>query len=303
MSYDVYFNRQFIRVTDTKCVMMFQTGSSSMRNENGGISRSWDSHRIDGGLLVSKENILHYFEDILKDRLHSDIGYLSTDKVLSESEKLEAIKKGFSSWGGTVYAGKKHLPYSQVVGYYTNGIKHALTVEELRELGVNICVLVSTYDEKEIKSKGLPILERKYPKTSEELLAILTAHQLLYGCHNYTCVDWVGEWAVEALIKKRRQRKNTSNVQREYITQDHYFALTVTHTCHYLHRILKNGYSYNNSPGPAKKFSAEGEAQRFVEKYKDRLSLTVVRINQSHSFLKRRTPKKSNSISNQMQLI
>lgn len=69
MSYDIFYRKQFIKVSNTEVIPFFEAGSSNCydcglkRNRVGRRSRSWCNQKINNKIIVTNDELLKYVED------------------------------------------------------------------------------------------------------------------------------------------------------------------------------------------------------------------------------------------------
>lgn len=227
MSYEIFYDKRFIKVGEDKFIPIFQTGSNN----------TWE---------------YNYSGREIPEKSWSCINYPHKDRyVFSEKEIMEMaeVNKKFD----TAKARNRFMSEEEVVRMYKNGVKAAKSLEYYTELGNSFRVSDSTDYYNPITS---------YPKTTKDLLETI---KRLQADDKVTSIR-LGFTQRTLILPK----KNTIKKERQYYEQDYYYVLV--NGGRTLVELRKRGYAYTFSEYGVKKFKSQKEADRYLEKYKDRLS-------------------------------
>jgi hypothetical protein len=294
MSYDIIYDKQFVKAND-KFFPIVLVGSSNCfevgtRTRDGRRSRSWcnDTYICNFKQYATREEIMARVEEIRQ-------GLIDRNKKHNE----EYIKEGKPEWvdhysddrfgyySGIALrtANTSNTKFSDFKNLYKTGMDKALTVEQLAEEGVYVDIHTHSYNnETQDKCKELNIefLKPAYPKTTEELLETVEKFENNYkdkGISWFIEFDNGGKY-FENKIRRIRQ-KYFPKRRRNYTHKEVDFYYTVTEPAYgeYFAKLTSRGYRYGYSP--IHRFETEKEAQRFANKYKNRINLSVVRINRT----------------------
>lgn len=240
MSYEIYYDKRFIKVGEDKYIPIFQHGS----NNSFEISPS-------GREIPEKDwSILNY--------PHKDKYLFTMDEIIKLGEYHKEHCENGRTYHKTRY---KTMTPEEVYKMFINGAKNAKPLEFYIDLGNTFKV----YDITDYLLNDEGEILFYYPKNTEELVEIIEekkGRRLSMG------------FLERNLILPKRQIR-----EKKAHTQDHYYAL-VNDRGHYLSRMGRGGYYYTYYDSSSKKFRTEKEAIRYLEKYRERLkNFKVERIN------------------------
>jgi len=281
MSYSIFYNRCFIKATDKDgqdyIVPMIQAGSNNCtqisRKGREIRERSWEGLKYftDGKIIGTPEEILKGIDDERSQRIER-----ANNNVKEYNDTSWAYDdKRFGYHASIALAGRSTsgTSFSAFRAFFSNGIKNAVTIEELIKNEVHIRLFVSSYSVEKIKEKGLEVKETFYPKTSEELLEKAKEYQEYYGELN-CCYITVDDNSMEHYFYKRKlqnkiKRQNKPKKQKQEV--ESYFVFKSTEG--FFVKLLKYGYRYSYQPNySTKKVKTEKEAQTYLKKLKERFS-------------------------------
>lgn len=271
MSYEIIYNKQFVKVSDTEFIPIILTGSNNCyetsykgkeRRERGW----WTFKYVLGGKCIGT------LEEMLKSCEDSRLKYIENNK--------ECIKKYGESWGE--YSDKHYGYYASLSiggnstrnttfgmykGLFSTGCKKALTVEELHSWGLHLEVRHGYVNSEELEKTGL---ERKsyYPKSTSELVERVKELEEYYKGTNigiYVMFIDSGEQ-----VKHKQQlinRINNSQVKKVKIQKEVTEYFTFKSEVGYFVRNIKYGYKYIwHHSYREKKIYSEKQAIKFCEK-------------------------------------
>jgi len=265
MSYDIIYNKQFVKLRNTgEVIPMLLAGSSNcfdigVGGRNGRRVRSWDNLRY----YNRKGKISEKPEVILKN-LDSELNrYIREQRKREDGGKPSHVKEHFGYYAAIV-VGSGHCfdtSWDQYRSQFANGIKKALTIEELDNLGVNLYFNHYSYngDSPDGKPEEVQLRnERDYfieLKKWREWQA--NAGKTFYLSFSPSNTDTV--------LRRLRSGNHKTPKEKTRVEQDHYFVLTDGYNA--LVKYTSQGYRYSYSQTGGKKFRTEKEA----EKYRQRL--------------------------------
>lgn len=282
MSYTIIYEKQFIKVSDSKVIPMIIIGDNNVWM-NSGINerRARDPHCpiIDGKVAVTLEEIKADLE-----RIHTKYFDPRKEITATRSEKdfgvCSAIAMYGKGTGGTTWKMYENL--------YLNGYKQALTVEQLRD-HMSISVVVSRRGTKLIPE--LDLLTKRGFETSEELndyieMVDKVIKEKGQGAYTYKCK--VDGWDIENVCKKLR-RKHFPIVKKSKVPTevDSYYAITINRH-NYLVKSQKGGLMYTMLEGDSKPFATEKAAVAALDRLKKRnwsCEFGVIKINEKRTIL------------------
>nr|WP_298657450.1 hypothetical protein [uncultured Flavobacterium sp.] len=280
MSSTILYNRCFIKATDKEgqdyIVPMIQAGASNCtqtsRKGREIHERSWEglTYYTNGKMFATPEEIMKGVDQERVRRIEQ-----AEANVKKYDETWAYDDKSFGYHAGVfLYGYRRSTTFASYRAFFAGGIKRAVTVEELRQNNVSVCLYVSTYSKEQIEKKGLEIKPTVYPKTSEELLEKAKEYEEYYGnlnCCYISCDDFEMEFYFER--KKRANKINRQNTRVNKKTEvEFYFVFKCE--VGFLVRLTKHGfkYSFNDKSYSTKKVKTESEAKTYLKKLKERNS-------------------------------
>ena len=287
MSYDIIYGKQFVKLRKTgEVIPMLLAGSNNCyeigyRRRNGRRTRSWDSLRY-----YNRKDKISEKPDVILRKLDAELNRIIRRHRGSKEDKPADIRNHFGYYASIV-VGSGHCGGTSWPLYrsqFANGIRNAMTIEELDKLGVNL--YIHHYSYKEESPNGKP--ESVDIKTEQEYFAEMkkwrdwraTTGKMFYLTFHPSNTDRV--------LERLRASKRKPPREKTRVEQDHYFVLTNSNGN--LIRYTSRGYRYNRSQTGGKQFRTEDIA----EKYRQQLvskgrhqaeSWKVERIDQAYSFL------------------
>ncbi len=272
MSWDILYNRQFVRVNDI-VIPMILSGSNNCyevgrNNRNGRRARDWWRHRyyLEAGALGIKPEDL----ELKLDAEFND--YLERYKDEADKEKLS------QSWGyytGIRLRTNTRTTFNQYKAFYMNGCKEAMSVEELVQHGVYMSIGVYRYADEDILKRGLKILPTVTIETTQQLIDTYKVYADYYG-YDSVIVTFHNEYSIERMIEKLRKRNKK---ERKCVETTEFFALKAIGCSQYYVKGQKRGYRYAYTSTGGKKFLTEGKANSFLKRIKYKDSFEVVKCN------------------------
>lgn len=283
MSYSIIYEKQFIKAEkDGKTVYfpMVYGGSNNLYEAGSGRRvRNW-------GILSIKDGKKYY-------TLEEMIEYVEKERADTIEKNKEDVEKYGESWGKysdknfgyfqSLAIGGHHTTtttFGMFKGIFITGCKKALTVEELRELGVTVRIYTSIYSKEELVAyhEAGKVEINFYPKTSEELM-----EQLEYSENHVEGTNvslYVEIHASEYTMKNIRRKKFSPEVKDRKPVEKNF--VIANSEGNYIVKNYKNSYTHTINKQFAKMFATKGAAKRYAEniqKYFDKpLGLEVESI-------------------------
>jgi len=238
MSYDIVFDRQFIKTLDGRIIPLVLIGCNNLTTTNANgrevIVKSWSPM-----LTGSNRNPAFAPEDLM-----------NKAKSFTGGEYQEHFKRG-SNW----------VNDAAFIRFFKNGIKQAKTLAELRDEGVHISSLsayFSVWDNSVSYSHSTE--GHMYLHTDEEILAFLETadKRLAVKKENesiYICLEFP---TVEPLKHPMQKRKLKERLSEFYTVESGGF---------YISRLTRNGLHRTYTTAYAKQFSTQKAAEKWLDKY------------------------------------
>lgn len=291
MSYDIFYKKQFIKVSNTQVIPFIEMGSNNLwESDNNRRVRSWCNCRAntDGQIIVDNTTLLANIE-AYRERL-IERNKDRTDTVYED--------KSFGWFTAISMYGKSTATttFNDYNNIYKSGIKGALTIEQLSELcGVGIRIHVYCSDEKKIKENGFEVKPDVYFESTEHMLDTIKEYTEYYTGVNECTVYILGySGSMDRLFEKKRMQnliaKSAKRKAKTPVTVDAFYVLeAIVHTIPaYLIKNIKNGFRYSHyaSNGYTKKFVTEKEANTYLKRLKNKEKFTVKKIEEKMTFNK-----------------
>jgi uncharacterized protein YlbG (UPF0298 family) len=273
MSYDIIYDRQFIRAEKEGKEVFFPiiyAGPSNCfeigrRNGCGRRVRSWENYNIFGKKYATLEEMLQKANEV-RERLIE-----SNKETLKEWPDWDVYSdERFGYFSALYFNGNRKTTFGQYKGLFITGCKKALTVEELREFGVYVHVHSSIYSrehEEKFKAAGKEAIFF-YPKTSKELVEKIDEFEEYLKDTPYVSL-YISINASETTMKRiRRVKFPTKKTSPVYKEVDEYFVIHVVNIG-YFYKGTRNGFRYSPYQDGGKRFVSAKAAERAMKRFKE----------------------------------
>lgn len=265
MSYEIIYGKQFVKLRRTgEFIPMLLMGSNNCydvpdyQHPRGRRARDWSNlryHNRKGKISEKPEAILKSVDAELRRRIR--------DRSFPNEDKPADVRNRFGYFASLAISGRgtRGTSFNAYRSQYSNGIKNALTIEELVKLGVYLYLY--TYSYKPEETAGAPAsvnltTEVQYFAELKKWRAWQNGNGksfwLSFHPHDDTLV----------LERLRNGNHRTPRVKTE-VTQDHYFILTDGYNN--LMKYTARGYRYSYGKTSGKRF----RTKRAAEFYRQRL--------------------------------
>jgi hypothetical protein len=281
MSYSIIYNKQFIRVGDNQFIPMIEGGDNNCYEAYGSgkkRARSWYNHTylLNGKQYGTAEEILSNIDKLREDRIEWSKKYIEQH---GDEETWKYSDDNFGSHEGITFYGKKttSVTFSQFKSFYKTGIKQALTIEELKEFGVEVGIHLYYWKEEDITSKGLEIKPRINFESTQHLIDTIKEWEDYYGNKASFYLHFDNDWALERIVKKRNEARKKNRKTKEIREVQEYYVLENNNG--YFVRNTARGYKYSYYiSSSTKKFLTEKEAVKFHEKMRNKDLFKIKKI-------------------------
>ena len=260
MSYEIIYNKQFVRLRRTgEVIPMLLAGSNNCfevgrGGRSGQRSRDWSNdsfYNRKGKISDKPEAIMGKVDAELPRRIR---------KRYDKEDKPADIRARFGYYAGVAVGGGHcgDTSWDKYRGVYANGIKNALSIEELSELGIHLYFHTVWFDE---KPEGMPA---EVPiKTECQYFEELKRWRAWQNSNGKSKSFWLGfsPRNTDVVLERLRAPKRKPPRERTPIEQDHYFVLVNDRGA--LLKYTSRGYQYAWSRGGGKQFRTEQAAERY----------------------------------------
>ncbi len=283
MSYDIIYSKQFIRLRRTgEIIPMLLSGSNNcfeigLNGRDGRRARDWSSMRY-----YNRKGKLSEKPDRILAKLDAELR-----RYIRRRDKHEApsdIRKHFGYYSSLVVGGGScsDTTWEQWRGVFANGIKRALTVEELDKLGVNPYFNAYTRSP-DGKPVGIAL------KTERDYFSELQKWRQWASTSADSFSLSFQPLSTDTVLERLHAPKRKAAKPHVRVEQDHYFVLTDGTSA--LIRYTSRGYRYSwgKTDGSARHFKTGKDAeffrQRLVTAHRHKAELwRVERIDRPASF-------------------
>ena len=278
MSYDILYDRAFIKVDAERTIPVLLIGSSNCydvpNNRNGKERRSRDwcniSFHTEGNLIGLNKQILEHIDNYRLRVIKRCEEYVKTYNDISWGYS----DKGWGYHTGMAFYGKhtSGTTFSAYRSFYANGIKTARTIEEYKDLGVTFDIHVYCWDkQKDFIEKGIQYKDRVYIKSTEHLTSTIKEFEDYYKPFKMSVyiTTHIGDYTAKKLKKKRVVKSKTA----KYVSE--VYKLSCLNSWGYFVKQVKLGYQYSNS---GKTFETEEQANKFHSRMKNKDQFEVKKV-------------------------
>lgn len=308
MSYDIIYDKQFVKLPDNNFIPMILSGcnnviehANSWRGGRGRRSRDWAAHeyvvRGSGNeFFASGDSILKNVQGII-DRCvasHANVKKDYDSKIYTEYE----VKKSFGYFEALAIRTQNTSKCTATMYYnlYKNGIKDALTIEELDKIGIHIYFYIFDWNgyefsipKPEWNQQNITSTEQFF-KVLEEVKeytknCVVTENGRKENAHVYIHFNG-SDTLISDKLKAYRKRSKKKPIRYDDVEVDHFFTLK-NHNG-YLWKYTARGYKYSYSY-PQRHWMTEKEVQKFKNylinsKKSDAHSWEIVKYDRRYSF-------------------
>lgn len=286
MSYEIIYGKQFVKLRKTaEVIPMLLAGSNNCYDigqggRNGRRARDWSNDRY-----YNRKGKLSEKPDVILRNLDAELSRRIRQRHDKEDKPAD-IRKRFGYYASIAVAGGScgDTSWDLYRGQYVNGIKKALTVEELASLGVTLYF-------HDVGMVG------DSPNGRPEQVDITTEPQYFVELKKWRAWQaesskgfWVSFYPLgtDRVLERLRAAKRRVPREKTRVEQDHYFVLTDGHSS--LVKYTPRGFRYSFHKDSGKHFRTEKEAesyrQRLLKRERYKADIwKVERIDATRTFL------------------
>lgn len=287
MSYEIIYGKQFIKLTEQKLIPVLYWGSNNCYEyKNGGRGRrerdfSSPSFLRNDKLYNTPAGIIEATEVLKNKLIESNKNYLEQYPDWNQYKD-----ENFGYFASLQIGASTHTTtFKSLVNLVKDGIKKALTVEQILQAGADVHIYHYEYNEGDFKKKyGIDPIN-SYPKTSEELLNIIENSILNFAPDLQPSIRIdAGDCTVKRLkeINGNGPRQKRQKQRKEV---PFFYVLKCTKVSGYFVKQTKYGYRYSQWDNSAKPFETEKAAQKYISKMKDQSIVQPVKIDRPNALM------------------
>jgi hypothetical protein len=261
LSYEIIYGKQFVQLRRTREVIpMFLAGSNNCydvpdyRHPRGRRARDWSNapwYNRKGKRLSEKP-------DIILKNLNAELNRRIRNRHDKE-DKPSDIRNRWGYYASVAISGRgtRGTSWNAWRSQFTNGIKNALTIEELDKLGIHLyfCTVMIGDQPTDGIPKSVDITtELQYFTELAKWRAWKNGNgkNFYLGFHPYD---------TDEVLRRLREPKRRAARPKTTVEQDHYFVLTDGYNN--LVRYTRRGYRYSFSKSGGKRFMTEKAAETY----------------------------------------
>lgn len=284
MSYTIIYEKQFIKVSDSKVIPMIIVGDNNVYEWSGKKERrARDPYcpTINGKVAVTLDEI----KADLK-REYNNIFNPKNEETANRSEKEFGYYSGIALYGKGTYK----TTWKMYENVYLKGYEQALTVEQVKN---SISISIEVTRRGTYLNPELDLLTKRGFETSEELndyieMVDKRIKEEGKGAYTYKCK--VNGWAIETTCKALRKKYFPIEKKSKVPTEvDSFYAITIDTNGTYLVKSQKGGIQYSRWADSAKAFLTEKQAEAQIKRLNKRswnnLEFNVIKVNEKRTIL------------------
>ena len=262
MSYEIIYDKQFIKVKDSYVPMVLSGSSNCYEYGNNGKerrARSWFPFRLSNNLFINNEIAKRYWEDSCNDIVDRYI-----ERFNDRKNFMDEVKSSFGYYTGIYINGNRKTTYGNINGIFKTGIEKALTIEQLKEVNVNV-IVKSGYissDNKDIKP-----FSKVVDNEDQFFDAVKECEEYLKNTKISTTVEFSGMYDDKP---KYIRRKFFPKKPKELVKTNTIHNI-ITSNGAYVYKSTRGGYNYTYHKGSAKMYAdintAKAQAKRLSKRF------------------------------------
>jgi len=263
MSYEIVYDKQFIKLPGDRYVPMLYWGSNNCTEFGPGggerRARSWSVWGYPCGpnkIWATKDHFVKYCNNYKQEII---------DRYKDDND-IKGIDSNFGYWSSISFgsAGTRGSTFGMFKGMFTTGCAKALTIEQLKEENIEVTISAYLYNDtfEEIGKRK----EVVTPYTGEQFIEKYEDLQRYYeGTKVSLHINLSGMYERTPKWLRKKYFPKTRKAVKNLIEVDQYWTVTVADV--YFVKKLKYGYQYAGYP--YLKYRSKAEAKKRISKYKD----------------------------------
>lgn len=275
MSYDIFYRKLFIKVSDTEVIPFYEAGSSNCydcgtRNKIGRRSRDWQNRTINGKTIVQHSEVLSYVTDYEKSLI---------EHYNDSHDDSQYTPNCFGWFTGLSIGGKStsKTTYSDYKNFFMGGIKKAKTIEELVENNIVISLNVSPYSKDKIEGYGLEMKPIVHFNSTQQLIDTINEYTEYYkNVPNCFYLTTVSEYSIGRFLKNNSIKRVKK--EKQLVTLKEYYVIQCPNSG-ILAKLTRYGYRYSFYVSNSSKIFASFKQAESYLKRMNRPGFTVLKSN------------------------
>lgn len=277
MSYSIIYDQQFVKLSNGKFIPMILSGDNNVyevgtRNRVGKRSRDWSCwyvHHNSVG-IYSADELISYVNGVRE----SEIKNREERKKIEPDTDLYDDKHFGWNTGLAVKGTCRTTTFGNYKGVFVTGMRKALTIEQLKELGVTLYIGTEWYHNDVLKNRGVEPFSFSINNEEDLQTAIQKAEECGYACR----LTFRGMY--DGKMKRIREKLFPRNKrEKEAVAVKGYYVISITKkdTQNFVGYFFKSGrlggfkfYGYKNY---GKRFLTEKKADEMAALWNKRNTL------------------------------
>lgn len=287
MSYEIIYNKQFVKLEDNQkqkhYIPMILTGSNNcyeahVRWSKAKRSRSWECvswclKNSESRIFGTEEQILSCVDNDIQETIDKNVGQDEWNKDIVRTAK--DIKKNFGYFTSvSSRGGGCNITATQWRNIYVNGIKNALTIKQLNEIGINLSFRYFKWDSYEYsipapKAKTITTLQEfwdEYKIWDEWQRTCVVTDENGKTFNPSLYIGFTNGYEYVESVLKRYRKSLKKKVEYKYVDVDHFYGLYDENNDIYLYKYTRNGYRYiGYQSRSVKSFMTQQQANNYIK--------------------------------------
>jgi hypothetical protein len=260
LSYEIIYSKQFVKLRRTKEVIpMLLAGSNNCfdyptyEHPKGRRARDWSNDRY-----YNRKGKISEKPEVIVKNLDAELNRRIRNRYHKEDKPAD-IRNHFGYYASLAIAGRgtRGTSWNLYRSQYVNGIKNALTIDELDKLGVNLYFHTITFGDE--PTDGIP--KSVNLKTEQQYFIELKKWRTWQAGNGKSF--WVSfhPLSIDRVLERLRAPKCRTPRAKTTVDQDHYYVLTDGYYA--LLKYTRRGYRYSYSKSGGKRFMTEKVAETY----------------------------------------
>jgi hypothetical protein len=175
MSYSIFYRTCCIKIDAEHTILAIEAGDSNCYEQRTGRrARDWQGYTYYSNkrLIATNADVLAAIDAELETRIkHATENSLVHPEIYRDFTP-DDVKNRFGYYAGLAVGNKScaTTSFSSLRNFFANGIKNALTIEELREQNIFPSLRSCSYIHEALNGTGIAVKERTHPTTTEQLI-------------------------------------------------------------------------------------------------------------------------------------
>jgi len=260
LSYEIIYGKQFVKLRRTREVIpMLLAGSNNCfdyptcEHPKGRRARDWSNDRY-----YNRKGKISEKPEVIVKNLDAELNRRIRNRYHKEDKPAD-IRNHFGYYASLAISGRgtRGTSWNLYRSQYVNGIKNALTIEELDKLGVNPYFHTITFGDESID--GIPASVDL--KTEQQYFIELKKWRTWQVGNGKSFWLSFHPLSTDRVLERIHLPKRRVSRAKTAVEQDHYYVLTDGYNA--LVKYTRRGYRYSFNKSGGKRFMTEEAAENY----------------------------------------